>query len=504
MELAARIPKYIAIDRTQTRWDVIDWEKLIPSDHAARAIWEMAGRLDLRGFEEDVKSHEGESGRPRWPPRLLLSVWVYAYTQGVSSVRRIEQMIEEESGMRWLCGGEKINYHTLSSFRMERKEHLDGLFTQVLAVLESEELIDLSTVMQDGTKVRAQAGKDSFHRRRTLEDHLERARTAVEDLHRQSLDSAEGSGEAERKDTRVEAARKRAAREKVARMEASLQQLSEREAEVTAGQKGELRVSESEAEARKMKQNDGGWAPGYNVQTSTEARNKFLVAVSVTQDANDMNQLVAAAENIERTTGQKPLRIVADNGYVSRDNIREMAEREIELVAPWKEAGSREAGALKVNGIDPQFRSAAFGESREGVLICPAGKPLPVLRPHQHHGERCVIHQAAAEDCAACANQPSCCGKKATARQVHRIVEGPEMEAYLERMAQPATQELYKRRKAVAETPHMWWKAIFGWRQFSVRGLKQAAKEAVWLGLAYNIQQWIRIRRRSEILPVAA
>jgi hypothetical protein len=116
-------------------------------------------------------------------------------------------MIEEESGMRWLCGGEKINYHTLSSFRMERKEHLDALFTQVLAVLESEELIDLSTVMQDGTKVRAQAGKDSFHRRKTLEDHLARARTAVEDLHRQSLDSAEESGEGERKDTRVEAAR---------------------------------------------------------------------------------------------------------------------------------------------------------------------------------------------------------------------------------------------------------------------------------------------------------
>jgi hypothetical protein len=56
------------------------------------------------------------------------------------------------------------------------------------------------------------------------------------------------------------------------------------------------------------------------------------------------------------------------------------------------------------------------------------------------------------------------------------------MQAYLERMEQPETQQFYKQRKAVAETPHLWWKAIFAWRQFSVRGLARAAKEAILAG----------------------
>jgi hypothetical protein len=386
---------------------------------------------------------------------------------------------------------------------MEQKERLSSLFTQVLALLASEDLIDLQTVMQDGTKVRAQAGKQSFHRRRTLEEHLGDARAAVEELDRRS----EGAETAETKgnESRAEATRKRCAREKLGRMEAALKEMAKLESAARSGASDQLRVSESEAEARKMKQNDGGFAPSYNIQTSTEAKNTFLVAVSVTQDANDMGQLVGAAAAIEEATGHKPERIVADNGYASRDNVRAMAEEKIDLIAPWKQGASREAGALKVNGIDAAFASERFlSHSEPDRLECPAGKQLVVLREHKHHGERCVIYGATAEDCAACEHRQRCCGNREQARQVHRVVEGEAMQAYLRRMEQPEVHELYKRRKVVAETPHMRWKATFKWRQFSVRGLAKAAKETIWLALTYNVQQWIRLQPTVCIQAVAA
>jgi hypothetical protein len=40
-----------------------------------------------------------------------------------------------------------------------------------------------------------------------------------------------------------------------------------------------------------------------------------------------------------------------------------------------------------------------------------------------------------------------------------------------ERMALPETQQIYRQRSEVAETPHLWRKAKFGLRQFHVRGL---------------------------------
>jgi transposase len=98
----AKKPKYMGIDRSQLLGAPLDVEKLIPADHRARAIWELVGRLDLSAWEQDVKSVEGEAGRSRWPPRLLIRVLVYAYAEGVSSVREIERMMEQEPGMRWL------------------------------------------------------------------------------------------------------------------------------------------------------------------------------------------------------------------------------------------------------------------------------------------------------------------------------------------------------------------------------------------------------------------
>jgi hypothetical protein len=53
---------------------------------------------------------------------------------------------------------------TLSDFRVQDNEHLDGLFTHVVAVLRREGPIDLQVVTQDGIKVKAQAETQSQHR----------------------------------------------------------------------------------------------------------------------------------------------------------------------------------------------------------------------------------------------------------------------------------------------------------------------------------------------------
>jgi hypothetical protein len=47
----------------------------------------------------------------------------------------------------------------------------------------------------------------------------------------------------------------------------------------------------------------------------------------------------------------------------------------------------------------------------------------------------------------------------------------------------------------------MWIKAVKKWRRFSVRGLVKAGIEAVWVALAYNMAQWMRLQRA---VPVAA
>jgi transposase len=475
------------------RWAEFDLESLIELDHPARTIWELSGRFNLSRFEEKQKTREGEAGRPCWPARLLVSMWVYSYTLGVASARAMERMLLHEPGLRWLAADEQINHHTLSDFRVGHKEALEDIFTQFLSLLETVGLVDLHTLLHDGTKIKAVAGRGSFHRRKTLEQRLRAARRVVRKL------DAQAEGENEAMDERRQAAQKRAAREALQRAEAALEKLRKLEAEAVPSQQPDLRVSDSEPDARKMKQPDGGWAPSYNVQVTTEGQERMIVAVGVTTDANDTRQLVPALERVKETCGVLPDAMVADGGYATRSNVERTTELGVELIAPWKDAPSREAGACKQNNIAMEFAPSAFRMQPGGKkMTCPAGLTLVLIQQRKHHDLQQNVFEARAADCGKCQWQKACCGNRGLARRVERVVESLAMKQYLRRMKRPEVKDLYRRRSEIAEFPHLWMKAVKNWRRFSVRGLVKAGIEVLWVALAYNVAQWIRLKPAAE------
>src|SRR6202048_2682477 len=150
------------VNRQQMSWRAVDVEHLISEDHPARAMWTLVGRLNLSAFYQAIESSTEEGGRPAIDPQLLISLWVYAYSQGIGSAREVARRCEYDPAFQWLTGWEEVNYHTLAGFRGGKQKELDGLFTQVLAALSQEGLITLEQVMQDGTKIRAQASTRSY------------------------------------------------------------------------------------------------------------------------------------------------------------------------------------------------------------------------------------------------------------------------------------------------------------------------------------------------------
>src|SRR5688572_4518125 len=126
------------VDRNQMLMRSVDLEQLIEEDHPARAIWDFTGQLDLRPFEEKIEALAGVAGRACWDRRLLVSLWIYAYSRGISSAREISRRCAYDPAFQWLCGMEVINYHTLSDFRVAHDQELTELFTQSLGVLSAE------------------------------------------------------------------------------------------------------------------------------------------------------------------------------------------------------------------------------------------------------------------------------------------------------------------------------------------------------------------------------
>ena len=176
---APRRPKVKTIDRKQSLLVPLDVEALVAPDHKVRAIWELAGKMNLSRFEEQMVSVEGKAGRPSWDPRLLVSVWVYSYSEGINAAREIERLMQWEPGLLWLAGLGVVNHTTLSDFRVRHQKALEEVFAQLLALLEEGGFVDLETVMHDGTKIRAQAGADTFRRQAAREKLEQNERLGV-------------------------------------------------------------------------------------------------------------------------------------------------------------------------------------------------------------------------------------------------------------------------------------------------------------------------------------
>ena len=474
------------INREQMLWRAVDVEQLIGEDHAARAIWELVGRLRLDGFYEGIECSAEEGGRPAYDPRLLISLWIYAYSQGMGSAREVARRSEWEPALQWLTGCEVVNYHTLASFRVEHGVELDELFTQVLGLMSAEGLITLEQVVQDGTKIKAQAASDSFQGEARIAEHLERARRRVGEM---------GEPDQETKPSRVEQARQRARRERQQRLEQALDEL-----EKLRSRKPRARVSVSEPEARRMRQADGGVAPNYNVQISADAAQSLIVDVKVTQAPNDSEQLAPAVGRIAVRLGHKPQQMLADGDYTNRRSIEAIADLGVDYVG-----SLRKGGAEKDNTGTGRFTTAVFVyDPEQDLYVCPGDKPLRYEGRHPHKsGHIFYRYEARAQDCQNCPLKPRCCpGNQHRGRGWLRTEETAAMIAFRQKMATPEAQKQYRRRSRVIEFCHAWIKSKLGLRQFHLRGLAKVQMEMLWACLTYNLQQWIRLRQLHP--PTAA
>lgn len=483
------------VNRGQTMLASIYIEELIAPDHKARAIWELVGRMDLSGFTEPLRTTEGAPGRSAWDPRLLISLWVYAISEGITKAREIGRWMQWEPGMMWLAALAKINHHSLSDIRVHHKAALDGLFVELLVVLESAQVINLEQVAHDGMKIRALAGADSFRREKTIRQRQQRAREVVE-----QLDSGRGE---EAWNNRKQAARERAAREMEERLTAALEEVNAlQQAASSEAEKTEIRVSVHEPEARNMKHGDNAIAPSYNAQITTDTKAKIIVGVDLTQCSSDAQSLIPAMEEVERNLGRTPAQAIVDGGFTNRENIQQSAAREIDLVGSLPDPKERSAAAMKALGIDPKFAPAEFRIVHGGAqLECPAGCRLERLRKNRKRGDLYQQYQARGEDCAACRYQMQCCPKQPPGGRIvsMRLEEQADVAAFRKKMEAPEYREIYRKRGAVAEFPNAWIKEKLGLRKFSVRGLGKARCELMWSCLTYNIMQWMRLVWRQPV-----
>ena len=481
-------PRLKQINRKQFLLRPVDVERLVPEDHEVRAIWEFSGHLDLTGYYQRIHAVEGKAGCTAFDPRLLVCIWIYAYSKGIGSAREISRLCEYDPAYQWLTGMEPVNYHTLSDFRSSHKDSLDRLFVEVLGIMSAEGLITLERVMQDGTKVKALADGGSFRREDRIREHL----LAAEEQVRQAPD--------EEANPRARKAQERAVQEKKERMEHALLELEKIRKTKSGEGKKEARASMTDPDARIMKQSDGGYAPAYNVQLSMDAAAGVIIGVGVSQRLDDSQELMPAIERIEENVGKIPGQVVADGSYTSWENVIAMKGAGTDFIGAITDRATQMAGSFKQRGVDAAFYPEHFAyDEVTDAYTCPEGKILRHNGRNNYIGGTNHLYRARKGDCASCPHKEQCCPGKMNMRTVVRRVNDPVVVSFMEKMKTEEAKKIYKQRGAIAEFPIAWIKEKIGLRQFRLRGLLKVGMEALWACLTYNIQQWIRLCWRPSL-----
>jgi transposase len=340
---ASPAPRINRPERLQGEFRAESLDERLDADHPVRLVWSFVENLDLSELFDRVKAVEGGVGRNATDFRVLFALLLWANIDGVASAHEIDRLSRRDRVYEWLRGGVPLNYHMLSDFRTQHADLLDRILSESLASLMNEGLVNLETTAQDGMKVRASAGSDSFRREPKLQEHLEKAQQRVRELREQSEDPNVGQ--------RQKKARERGAREKVERLQAAIENNKKLAADREARKKGDgptTRTSSTDPEARKMQMPDKGFRPAYNVQFSTDAESKIIVAVDVLNQGNDAGQMQPMIEQVQERLEQVPKGHLADGGYSTKKDIEETAKMGTTVYVPVKEEEQQ-----KAKGIDP-------------------------------------------------------------------------------------------------------------------------------------------------------
>ena len=137
----------------------VNIDELIAENHLVRVIDQFVERMDLGRLEARYKG----GGTSSYHPRMMLKVYLYAYTQKIFASRRIAKGLRESIPFMWLSGNNRPDFRTINHFRGHfLKGLIEEIFVALIVLLVEEGYIKLEDYFVDGTKIEANANRYTF------------------------------------------------------------------------------------------------------------------------------------------------------------------------------------------------------------------------------------------------------------------------------------------------------------------------------------------------------
>ncbi len=272
-----------------------DW---VDPENVVRLIDALVEQIVKAQPESFANRGQQELGRKAYRPETLLKLYLYGYLNGICSSRRLERECYRNMEVMWLLGQLRPDHKTISNYRKDNKDAIRTVCLAFRTFLKKQGFIEGHTVAYDGTKLKANASKETATRT-GIEKRMKKLETELDKYLNQLqsndiVEDIEDQLNALSEEYQVEPALLL----KIAELQKQLEIMkAQKEFLNTNGLKS---YAPADPEARLMKSRDG-YLPAYNVQTGVDKKNKLIVVAEVTNSENDLKQL---EPNVVRTVEQ--------------------------------------------------------------------------------------------------------------------------------------------------------------------------------------------------------
>ena len=335
----------------------ITLREVLPLNHLARFVVDVIAQLDL----SRIYAGYAPLGGIAFAPEILLGLLFYGYATGVFSSRRIERATYESIPFRFVASGLHPDHDTIANFRKTFLTELQELFVQILLLAQTAGVFQLGNISLDGSKIHADASKHqavSYKRLTELETEL---RQQVQELfvlgeQAEHGDLALPAGfsleeemafRQERLEHLAQAkavlearAQERYAAEKAA-YDAKVREREEKARQnqrpprgpapkpPEAGPHDHDQYNFTDPDSHIMKNStDAGFDQHYNTQVAVDQATLFIVATTVSNHPNDVQEVEPTVDAISPRVG-KPEAAALDRGYWSPANVQALEQRGI-------------------------------------------------------------------------------------------------------------------------------------------------------------------------------
>jgi transposase len=437
-------------------------DEWVPQTHPVRFVADLVDSLDLERLGFRVSP--GDEGRPHYAAQLLLGVWLYGWMERVRSSRSLEKACQRDMAFVWLTGNLHPDHNTLWRFFRDNKKALTKLFVRVVRVAAESNLIGFALHAVDGTKVQAASSMESASHRKTLNEELQKLEATVD----ASVEQIEAEEEQPAPEWKMP--------ETLADKEERKKRIRAELAKLDAAETNHLHPNEPDA--RVMKTRDGARL-GYNAQAVVDHASDLVVAIGVSSDQTDHEQLVPMTQAVHDTLGDVAEHTLADAGYASGAQFEEAERRHLPVLVNVQQESSDKGEYAKSNFTFDQERDA---------YVCPRGEVLPIERieqpskgkPHARRVYRC--HNTK------CPVRAQCTTNK-RGREIKRLLTEEAFERQVARQSGPDERFELSLRKEVIEHLFGNVKSNLGFRRFTVFGLAGAAAQWALICLAVNLRK---------------